>query len=77
MIYLILEAWWKPQEHRNDFGYDPVGYVADEEAAKDVVEKGGLLKGDETWSLKINNRRPPRFKYVAVKEFDFKKLEPK
>ena len=69
MIYLILAAWWKPDEPRNDFGYEPVGYVDTEEAAKEVVEKGGLLKGDETWSIRINGRKPPRFKYVPVKSF--------
>lgn len=34
MIYLILAAWWKPDEPRNDSGYEPVGYVNTEEAAK-------------------------------------------
>lgn len=68
MIFLIERAWCDPLENRVDFGYKVIGYAADEETAKRVVEEAGFLRGDETWSLEYKKAPTPRMRYKPLKE---------
>ena len=67
-MYLIYEAWCDPMENREDFGYNPVGYVENEDEAKEIVIRGGFVPLNKTWSLKMKPPQP-RFKYERVVRF--------
>lgn len=51
------------------FGYEPCGYVLTEEQAKSIVEMGGVLPKNFTWTENGKGKRRRRYCYKAIESF--------
>lgn len=67
-IFLIEKGWIDPMENRIADGYEPFGYKATEQEAKDFCESHGYWTSDDCWSIRYkSNGRMWKYRYKEVK----------
>ncbi len=65
MIFIIEKLWLDSMENRWDgaMGYDIIGYVTNEEHAKEIVQNGGFEKKEACWTLDSDT---PKYSYRKI-----------
>lgn len=66
-VYLIERGWVDPMENRDADGYDPVGFVTDEDKAKKICAEGGYFTAEQCWSVQFYpDKKMPKFRYKKL-----------
>jgi hypothetical protein len=66
-IFLIFKGWIDPMENRDADGYDPIGFVTNEDAAKRICDEGGFYTAEQCWSIQFHpDKKMPKFKYIKL-----------
>ena len=72
-IYLIEKCWIDPDEnvYSNAIGYDPYGYMTDENKVKEFCEsKGYFTHDDYPWPISKNDK-VYKYTYREINFIDF------
>ena len=69
LVYLIEKIWTDSLENEISaaVGYEPFGFMVNEEAAKNFCAKGRLYKQKDCWAIRDSL---PEYRYKPVKQVE-------
>jgi len=68
-IFLIEKGWIDPMENRNADGYDPYGFMLNEDEAREFCDSKGYWAQNDCWSIMdfiYKDGKMPKYKYKKL-----------
>ena len=69
LVYLIEKIWVDPLENlsQNALGYKVIGFVTEEQTAKDFCSKGRMFTPKDCWAIGTREtHNMPEYKYTPI-----------